>query len=186
MQDPYRTLGLREGATDVEIKSAYRARVKEFHPDSGGREDGEGFRLIRDAYEMLTREQANPARQIPVVSWTGGFVDPVKTDRKSPVSKYSTSLSDFELNLTLKQASYGVEATLDFLTKEICRRCNGDGIDFFGWCIECKGEGFLRVFETAVFNVRSHVMDGEVVRGRTNKNRELRAVVRVSQSAEMS
>ena len=119
MQDPYRTLGLREGATDIEIKSAYRARVKEFHPDNGGLGDGEGFKLIRDAYEMLTREEANSARQIPVVSWTGGFVDPVKTNRKAPVSRYRTRLSDFELNLTLKQASYGVEATLDFLTKEM-------------------------------------------------------------------
>ncbi len=183
MQDPYRTLGLREGATDIEIKSAYRARVKEFHPDNGGLGDGEGFKLIRDAYEMLTREEANSARQIPVVSWTGGFVDPVKTNRKAPVSRYRTRLSDFELNLTLKQASYGVEATLDFLTKEMCRKCNGDGIDFFGWCIECKGEGFLRIFETVVFNVPSHVTDGEVIRGKTNKNRELRAVVRVSQSA---
>lgn len=43
-------LGLRQGATPEEIKSAYRARVKQVHPDHGG--DEEAFRRVREAYTL--------------------------------------------------------------------------------------------------------------------------------------
>lgn len=41
-------LGLQPGATVDEVKSAYRDRVKEAHPDQGG--DPEEFRRVREAY----------------------------------------------------------------------------------------------------------------------------------------
>ena len=34
--DPHRTLGLEPGATQAEIKRAYRHLAKQYHPDSGG------------------------------------------------------------------------------------------------------------------------------------------------------
>ncbi|MBV0923269.1 J domain-containing protein [Halomicroarcula limicola] len=46
----YAELGLRQGATVDEVKSAYRDRVKEVHPDHGGDEDE--FKRVREAYTM--------------------------------------------------------------------------------------------------------------------------------------
>ncbi|WP_254274008.1 J domain-containing protein [Haloarcula marina] len=43
-------LGLRQNATLAEVKSAYRDRVKEVHPDHGGDEDD--FKRVREAYTM--------------------------------------------------------------------------------------------------------------------------------------
>ena len=43
-------LGLRETATVDEVKSAYRARVKQVHPDHGG--DEEEFKRVREAYTL--------------------------------------------------------------------------------------------------------------------------------------
>ncbi|MDS0281564.1 J domain-containing protein [Haloarcula onubensis] len=43
-------LGLRQGATPEEVKSAYRARVKQVHPDHGG--DEEEFKRVREAYTL--------------------------------------------------------------------------------------------------------------------------------------
>nr|WP_244995501.1 J domain-containing protein [Halomicroarcula pellucida] len=43
-------LGLRQTATLSEVKSAYRDRVKEVHPDHGG--DEEEFKRVREAYTM--------------------------------------------------------------------------------------------------------------------------------------
>jgi len=43
-------LGLRETATVDEVKSAYRSRVKQVHPDHGG--DEEEFRRVREAYTL--------------------------------------------------------------------------------------------------------------------------------------
>ena len=33
MRDPYEVLGIQRGATDDEIKKAYRAKCKRWHPD---------------------------------------------------------------------------------------------------------------------------------------------------------
>lgn len=44
-------LGLSSGATDKEIKSAYRALVKQHHPDAGG--DAEAFKRVQSAYDRL-------------------------------------------------------------------------------------------------------------------------------------
>lgn len=49
-QQAFAELGLRETATLDEVKSAYRDRVKQVHPDHGGSEDD--FKRIREAYTL--------------------------------------------------------------------------------------------------------------------------------------
>ncbi|WP_299333069.1 J domain-containing protein [Haloplanus sp.] len=44
----FERLGLRPSAGPDEVKTAYRERVKEVHPDHGG--DGEDFRRLQEAY----------------------------------------------------------------------------------------------------------------------------------------
>lgn len=51
--EAYRHLGLEDGADEAAVKRAYRQRVKEVHPDSGG--DETAFRKVTEAYETLTR-----------------------------------------------------------------------------------------------------------------------------------
>ena len=36
IQDPYRVLGLEPGASDDEVKAAYRKLAKKYHPDVNG------------------------------------------------------------------------------------------------------------------------------------------------------
>lgn len=49
IEDPYKTLGVKRGATEAEIKQAYFALVREHPPER----DPEGFKRIRAAYEKL-------------------------------------------------------------------------------------------------------------------------------------
>jgi len=49
--DYYATLGLTKGATDAEIKKAYRSMAMKHHPDRGG--DQAKFKEISTAYEAL-------------------------------------------------------------------------------------------------------------------------------------
>jgi hypothetical protein len=50
--DPYEVLGLKAGATDDEVRAAYRRLVKTAHPDASG--SAVLFRMVQDAYETLT------------------------------------------------------------------------------------------------------------------------------------
>ena len=52
--DARRTLGVDADASQSEVKAAYRDRVKETHPDSGG--DEEEFKRVNSAYEPLKED----------------------------------------------------------------------------------------------------------------------------------
>lgn len=51
MPNPYEILGISKDANKVVIEAAYRALVKEHHPDQGGSQ--ERFQEIQDAYEQI-------------------------------------------------------------------------------------------------------------------------------------
>lgn len=53
--DYYSTLGLKRGATDAEIKKAYRSMAMKHHPDRGG--DEKKFKEISTAYDVLSDPQ---------------------------------------------------------------------------------------------------------------------------------
>jgi curved DNA-binding protein len=53
--DYYATLGLKRGASDADIKKAYRSMAMKHHPDRGG--DEKKFKEISQAYEALSDPQ---------------------------------------------------------------------------------------------------------------------------------
>ncbi|CAD5209577.1 unnamed protein product [Bursaphelenchus xylophilus] len=54
--DPYKVLGLDQGAGVSEIKKAYHKLSKQYHPDRGG--DEEQFNHLAKAYQALTNEES--------------------------------------------------------------------------------------------------------------------------------
>ena len=62
MQNPYEILGIKEGASQEEIRAAYREQVKKYHPDK--HQDNPLYELaeeklqeINEAYEYLTKHK---------------------------------------------------------------------------------------------------------------------------------
>ena len=57
-RDYYEVLGLSKGASDDEIKRAYRKMAKKYHPDINKEPDAEAkFKEINEAYEVLSDPQ---------------------------------------------------------------------------------------------------------------------------------
>ncbi|MBR1443056.1 MAG: molecular chaperone DnaJ [Firmicutes bacterium] len=58
-RDYYEVLGIAKGATDADIKKAYRKLAKKYHPDAnpGNKEAEEKFKEISEAYEVLSDPQ---------------------------------------------------------------------------------------------------------------------------------
>ncbi|OYR56150.1 ferredoxin Fer [Halorubrum halodurans] len=57
MVSPFDVLNLDEDADDADVERAYRERVKEAHPDTGG--SVEEFQLVRRAYRELSERDLN-------------------------------------------------------------------------------------------------------------------------------
>ncbi len=59
MEDLYTTLGINKGATESEIKKAYRKKAQEFHPDKNpdNKDAEKKFKAVQEAYETISDPQ---------------------------------------------------------------------------------------------------------------------------------
>lgn len=53
MVNPYEVLGVAVGASESEVKKAYRRLARLNHPDIGG--DEEKFKKINEAYDLISK-----------------------------------------------------------------------------------------------------------------------------------
>ena len=73
MTDPYKTLGVSPSATDEEVKEAYRAMAKKYHPDQYSDSPladlaSEKMKEINEAYDTIVSQRKNRS--------TGGYSAP--------------------------------------------------------------------------------------------------------------
>tara|TARA_B100001564_G_C20642683_1_gene672934 strand:- start:619 stop:954 length:336 start_codon:yes stop_codon:yes gene_type:complete len=55
--DPYIVLGLNRGASEEDIKRAYKKLAMKYHPDKNKEDTTDKFNQVRDAYEVLTKKK---------------------------------------------------------------------------------------------------------------------------------
>lgn len=129
----YHTLGVQPGASQEEIKKAYRKLAAKHHPDRGG--DAEEFKKVQEAYDYLSNPQkqdnGNPFRNGNFDFNDYNFVHPNMDDvfySKSREDVFREFRSNFQKNpdaiasisITLEQAYNGTDFFLDVgFAKEI-------------------------------------------------------------------
>ena len=129
-------LGVKPGASEEEVKKAYRKKAIETHPDKGGNE--EEFQKINEAYEILTgkREEPktgpqfqNPFSQNPFgFGGRGGF-------------RMKARPLNLSIDLSVEEVFHGCNKNIKYYVDRSCGTCNGSGGLKFGACNTCAGRG---------------------------------------------
>jgi DnaJ-class molecular chaperone len=136
----YQILGVQPGASEDEIKKAYRKKAMKHHPDKGG--DPEEFKKIQGAYDRLTKPEQEPQHGFPGGDQMGGFADILKN------MFGGGGQQQVQVNLSLREAFFGKNITINSVEKMpckgcICRACRGQGAvnagPFQMPCPECQG-----------------------------------------------
>jgi len=183
----YEVLGLSPGASESEIKAAYRRLARAFHPDSGQPGDVASFREVQEAYDTLSDEEKrrrydNETSHSVPVSWTGGFDEPLPPFREVSPRAPREAPAPLDIVLNEQEAARGGEVVLDIASDADCPECAGTGFGFYGWCPACRGEGVVRVRERIRFRVPKGADSGDEVLARASSGASVRARIRVLMS----
>jgi molecular chaperone DnaJ len=167
MADFYDTLGVKKGASEEEVKKAYRKLAREYHPDAnqGDKDAEERFKQVQEAYSVLS--DADKRKQYDaggMFGGGGGFrFDP--SAFRTNVGSFGDILSDLfgraggpgarpgrqrgrdletEVRLSFQQAIDGTEISVNVPVDADCPTCHGSGArpgTRPKTCPNCNGRG---------------------------------------------
>ena len=161
MKDYYKILGVEKNADDKTIKSSYRQLATQWHPDkhqNAPEEERnkaeEKFKEISEAYSVLSDKDkkqnydatGDPKGNIFGFKTTGDPFDFMRGfgfgNRRSqqPNTMRGQTLQYF-LELTLSEALFGTDKTVDYDVTSPCDSCNAQGATEFDICQTCGGNG---------------------------------------------
>ncbi|MDU4623198.1 MAG: molecular chaperone DnaJ [Enterococcus gallinarum] len=166
-RDYYEVLGLQKGASDDEIKKAYRKLSKKYHPDINKEPDAEAkFKEISEAYEILSDPQKRAAYDQYGHAGTdpnygggygggfGGFEDIFESffggggRTANPNAPRQGADLQYAVDLSFEEAIFGVEKNIQYNREETCHTCGGNGAKPGTQpetCHKCHGSGTINV-----------------------------------------
>lgn len=176
--DYYELLGVERTASQQEIKSSYRKLAVRYHPDKnpGDKEAEEKFKQAAEAYAVLSdpdkrsRYDRFGARGVgggfsgfdpdvfgdfsDILGDFFGFGDLFGGRRRRGAGEPGSDLR-YELHLSLEEAAFGTEKSLEIPRLETCEKCSGQGTRGGvppATCQACRGQGRVR-FTQGFFTV---------------------------------
>lgn len=175
-RDYYEVLGISRGASEGEIKRAFRARARELHPDVSAAPDADGrFKEVAEAYEVLSDPQRRATYdRFGHAGLRRGGYQPTFTDfgsiadvfaaffgedpfgMSSASSRQSTRGGDVQavVEVDLEEAFTGISTTVPVEVAVACARCDASGAEpgtGTTTCSTCGGAGMLRRVSRSVF-----------------------------------
>jgi len=170
-RDYYEILGVSQGATEAEIKKAYRGLARDHHPDANPGDNGaeERFKELTEAYEVLSNPESRRAydtygHQVPRGAAGGysggdpfgGFQDIFEAffgDRSFGGSFFGPTAArgpsrgadvEVEVEVALREAAFGADREVRIQAIKNCSGCGGVGGTESHTCPTCGGAGAVR------------------------------------------
>lgn len=173
-KDYYEILGLEKGASDDDIKKAFRKLALKYHPDrnSGDKEAEEKFKEINEAYQVLSDPQKRSQYdQFGTADFNGGGFEGGGFDfsdfggfgdifdsffgggfsgssRKRRNGPERGADIEYTVSLTFNEAVFGVEKEININRSEKCEHCEGTGAKpgtHPKTCDKCGGTGQIKI-----------------------------------------
>ena len=171
-RDYYEVLGVSKDASEAEIKSAYRKKAKECHPDlhPNDKNAEERFKELNEANEVLSDPEKRKrydqfgfdGPQMGGGSGGAGGFDfsgfggmGGSARRAGPVQGNDLQ---HRITITFEEAAFGCEKSVDFFRHENCDACGGTGAKPGTQpqtCPTCKGSGQVRTGGGFMVTVRT-------------------------------
>lgn len=191
-RDYYEVLGISKGASEDEIKKAYRTLAKKYHPDMnpGDKEAEAKFKEVNEAYAVLSDadkrakyDQYGHAAFDPGSGFSGGadFGDfgfdisdifssffgggTSGTRRRGAVRGDDISV---RVNLSFEEAAFGCKKDVSYQKIQKCAECGGSGAakgTSPKTCPTCKGMGQVRTQQRTPFGVMQSSRPCDACRG---------------------
>ena len=181
-RDYYEVLGLSKGATDDEIKKAYRRLAKQYHPDMnpGDKVAENKFKEVNEAYDVLgdpdkkaKYDQYGHAAFDPSSGFGGGgfgggfgfdgfdisdifsniFGGGSSRRQNGPVRGEDIR---YRLTLSFEEAVFGCKKDISYQRVQKCPECSGSGAakgTSAKTCPDCQGRGQVKVQQRTPFGV---------------------------------
>ncbi|HEX7949830.1 MAG TPA: molecular chaperone DnaJ [Candidatus Limnocylindrales bacterium] len=161
--DYYATLGVERGATDAEIKKAFRRLAQQWHPDVNTDPAAqERFKELNEAYQVLSDPDRRQRYDLfgaagveaDVAAGFGGFADIFDAffggaaggaRRGRPPTGSDLR---YDLRISFEEAVLGTEKEIEFPILGRCETCSGSGAKPGTeptTCPQCNGRGEVRV-----------------------------------------